>query len=63
MCNNKNKRTGGVSCSSCNAFIFFDRELETHFFPWLYKNHLTIGVRTGLIKPFCGGPRIFFVKF
>ena len=22
MCNNKNKQSGGVSCSACNAFIF-----------------------------------------
>ena len=24
MCNNKNKHSGGVLCSACNAFIHFD---------------------------------------
>ena len=37
MCNNKNKHSGGVSCSACNAFIAFLAHLSRRLTRWAYS--------------------------
>ena len=39
MCNNKNKHSGGVSCSACNAFIGF---VMGQLFVWVFLLFQTV---------------------
>ena len=43
MCNNKNKHSGGVSCSACNAFIDFLQLFQDYFTNFKLSKCVSLG--------------------